>query len=364
MQLLRFELYKIFSQKIIYITFLLLMVLSTGFSFSSVTDTEKNLYNQWKGILTKEKVQQAERGNSELMKKQDALKPGRVFSESDQVKMGIYETIALGQNAEKHFSQKLNALQNKKDKKSNLEAALIRNVDLSYFSYKNSPMKMIDFVNFFSFAITGAMLLIGLSSIYSREYSSGVDHYILSSKKGRKSLVWSKISAALIYTFAVVIAWELCSLVINYIQYGKEGWGTAIQYIFEYFFSPYPLNMFDYHLIQLGIHIIGAFGFTLIILLISSISRNSLITFFISGFILIVPLIMYEMIHVEWLRDLLSFSFIYIMKVQVLFENFKTVNLFGLPVLYPIFAVILMTLLSFIFIVINLRVMKNKEVVS
>jgi hypothetical protein len=113
---------------------------------------------------------------------------------------------------------------------------------------------------------------------------------------------------------------------------------------------------------KIGIHLLGAFGFALLILLISSISRHSLNTFFVNGVILAIPLVMYELIQVEWLRTIMTFSFIYIMKVQSLFDHFKTVNVFGYPVLYPISAVILMIVVSLTFIMITFQSMKHKEV--
>jgi hypothetical protein len=83
MQLLKFELYKIFKQKIIYITFILLVLFSTGFTIQRTADWEKDLYKKWEGPITEEKIQLAQHGSEELTKKMDEhVEDGFVFSDA------------------------------------------------------------------------------------------------------------------------------------------------------------------------------------------------------------------------------------------------------------------------------------------
>lgn len=365
MQLLKFELYKLFNQKSIYITFFLLIIFSTGFTFETTTDSERELYKQWEGLITEETLQQAETEGNKITKKIEGLEVGIPLSENDQIKYGIYENIAFIQGSQMNREERLNQLENENNYNTKLEQEMINQVDGPYFAYSKAPMEIIDYASFYSILITGAMLLIGLSNIYTNESTSGTDNYILSSKKGRKSLAWSKITASLMYTVIVVLAWEIFNLGFNFIEFGTSGWQTPIQNIFKYYFSPYGLNMFEFHLIQLCIHIVAAFSFALLIILVSSVSKNSFISFLINGVIFAVPFMFAEMVLMPiWLRDVFRFSFIYIMKVEFLFEGFKTINLFGFPVVYPILAVIGMIVLSIIFVMLTLQVIKNKEVTS
>lgn len=364
MQLLKFELYKIFRQKTIYITFILLMVISLGFGLNLKTKLEKEIYSDWEGPLTEEKLQLAADENNELMKKVDELEMGQPLTKSDNIKMGLYETIAFSQSIEQKTESKLQELKNENKYNTELEREMLGLINISYFSYHEAPMKIIGNVSFYYYIVTVVMLLIGLSSIYSSEYSSGIDNYILSSKRGRGQLLGSKIGASLIYTVVVVFAWEICNLTLNFMQFGNKGWEMPLQMTFEYYFSPYAFNMLEFHLTQLGIHLVGALGFALLIVFISSISRNVLLTFFISGSFLALPLFLYEIIQIEWVDNLLTFSFAHVMKVQFLFDHFKTVNFFGYPVLYPIVAVIWMVVLSFILTMFTFKIMKNKEVIS
>ncbi|WP_075619890.1 ABC transporter permease subunit [Paenisporosarcina indica] len=363
MQLLKFELYKLFKQKIIYITFFLLIIFSTGFTFETTTDSERELYKQWEGSITEETLQQAEIESNKITKKIEGLEFGIPLSENEQIKYGIYENIAFIQGSQRNREEKLKQLENENNYNTKLEQEMITKVDRPYFSYSKAPMEIIDYASFYAIFITGAMLLIGLSSIYTNETSSGTDNYILSSKKGRNSLAWAKITASLIFTVIVVLAWEVFNIGINFIKFGIGDWQTPIQNMFKYFFSPYGLNMFDFHLIQLSTHLLAAFCFALLIILVSSVSKNSLISFLINGVIFAIPIMFVETVMMpNWLRDVFSFSFIYLMKVEFLFEGFKTVNLFGFPVIYPILAVIWMIVMSIVFVMLTLQVIKNKEV--
>src|SRR5690606_28448944 len=159
--------------------------------------------------------------------------------------------------------------------------------------------------------ITGAMLLVGLSTIYSQEYSTGVDNYIFSSKKGRGALLRAKIGTALIYTVLVVMGWEIFNLAWNLLQYGNGGWETSIHYAFAYHFSPYSFTMVEYHLLQLGFHLLGAISFAITIVLVSSLCKNSLVSLLINGAILAVPYFIVEVLYLpNRLEDVFQFSFI------------------------------------------------------
>ncbi|MCA1057628.1 hypothetical protein LCL96_01690 [Rossellomorea aquimaris] len=373
MSLLKLELYKIFSQKMIYITFLVLILLSSMYilNFEKIDDQTKQFYKAWEGTLTSEKIQQAEALNDQLTAKSEEKieemkangTEGAFFSENDEIKLDIYENIAFIQRVEENFNQKLQELESSTKYNANLEKRMLESVDLSYFSSYRGPAEIIDYSGTFAFIITGAMLLIGLSSTYTREYSSGVDNYILSSRKGRTVLSWAKLVAALIYALSVVAAWESVNVISKLYILGNLGWETPLQFVIRYDVSPYGLNMLEFHLIQLGIHLTAALGFAILILFISSISKNSLISFFVSGALFSLPFMAVEMMPMKgWVLDMVKFSYLYIMKVEFLFAQFKTINIFGYPLLYPVAAVLWMVVLSVVMAAVTFKVLKNKEV--
>ncbi|MFT4412214.1 hypothetical protein ACLM5H_00005 [Fredinandcohnia humi] len=364
MQLIKFELYKIFSQKIIYITFILLVLFSTGLTFERTEEWKKDIYREWEGTLTAEKVKHAELQYKELEMKTAEMEMGETYSEEEFTKMGVYETIAMLNNVKMNVKQKLTELESEDNYNTELEKSMLKQVDVSYFAYNKGPEKIIDYTSIFAILVSGAMLLIGLSSIYSQEYSTGVDNFQLSSKKGRNSLMWAKISAALIYTLVVIIAWEIFNIGMNIVQYGNEGWETSIQSYFKYYFSPYDFTLIEFHLLQLGIHTLAACSFAITIVLISSVCKHSLISFIISGIIFAVPYLIVEILQPPVWREIFHFTFVYVMNVEPFFDRFQTVNLFGTPILSPFIAVVVMVVLAIVAVSLTLRVVKNREVTS
>jgi hypothetical protein len=367
MQLLKLELYKIFKQKIIYITFFLFVLFSTGFTIQNTPDWEKNLYKEWEGLITEEKLKLAQQGNAELTKKLDehAQEDRFIFTNKEQIKRGIYEEIAYITNIHNNASKKISELEKVDNYNTDLEKVMLKNINTSYFAYNDGPEKIIDYASVYSIFLTGAMLLIGLSGIYTQEISSGVDHYILSSKKGRTTLLWAKVGASLIYTFVVVNSWELFNLGWNILQFGNEGWDTSIQHYFKYYFSPYSFNMLEFHLIQLGIHVLAACSFAIMIVLISSLCKKSLTAFIINGAIFATPYLLVEMVNLpNRVIDMVKFSYIYIMNVEFLFDHFKTINFFGYPFLYPFVAIILMVAVALTAVFVTSQIVRKREVMT
>ena len=369
MQLLKFELYKILKQKSIWVTLILLL----GMSYLSLIypfqpEVEKEMYQEWEGVLSEEKVEKARREYTLLMNKEEQRLNDEqvIFSDRETMQLWMYQKIILSEMVKENNAQRLDELDTENTIEAEMEANMIENIRMNEFSHHSGPAQTIGFVEFGSFLVLGVMLVLGLSTIYSKEYSSGMDNYLFSSKKGRKPLAWAKIGAALIYTLLVVLVWESFNLIINFIIHGNEGWGMPIQFYTLYMNpayadSPYAFTMLEYHLIQLGIHLIAGMAFALLIVIISSLSKNALITFFISAAIYISP----ELLGmVESLRTILAFAYISVIRVEFLFNDFKTINIFGYPILYPIVACIVMVVLGIICSLGVLRIIKNKEIAS
>ncbi|MCC3358566.1 hypothetical protein [Bacillus sp. REN16] len=123
--------------------------------------------------------------------------------------------------------------------------------------------------------------------------------------------------------------------------------------------------MLEYHFIQLGFHLLGACSFAIMIVLISVLCKNALVSLVINGAILAVPYFLVEALQLpNWLRDIFQFSFLFYMNVERFFDGFKTINFFGLPVLYSIVAFVVMIVVIIAVPLLTSIVVKNKEVTS
>lgn len=363
MQLFKYELYKIGKQKSVWVTLCLMLVmsyLSLGYDFTPAT--EREMYKLWEGPVTEQKIEQAKNEQAELLSKREKGKElADVLTESEQIQLAIDRKILLANTVKLDIEARLQQLEHESNYSSDLEKRMLEKVQLTDLNYHSGPGLSVNFVEFGAVIFMGVMLLIGLSPIYSQEYSSGVDHYMFSSKNGRKAVVWAKLGAAFVYTLFVLIVWELLNLTVNIVVFGNEGWKTPIQYITQhsdapYAESPYALTILDYHLIQLVVHFTGAISFALLIVLISSISRSSLTAFFTCAIIFALPE------FTQWLETASNFSYISVMKVQFLFDDFQAVPIFGYPVLYPHLAVVIMIALAALSVRLLFQLIKHKEV--
>ncbi|MGP4069928.1 hypothetical protein [Halobacillus sp. B29] len=360
-QLLKIELTKILKLRMIYVLLFMLLLITSSYLLNSdhITEEELEIYHKLDGELTEEKMEKAQEASTDQVIGQDS----HMVSTTEKAKKNIYRAISSIPMIEEKLVSRVSELSEKNSSSASMEKAMINEIDVSSYSYHKGPEEIIDYTGTFAFIITGAMLLAGLSSIYTREYTSKIDHYILSSKKGKSTLVWAKISAALIYTFIVMLIWEVWNLVTKGWIFTTEGWENPIQYKFGYHSSPYPLTMGEYHIIQLSIHLLAAISFALLVLLISSKCRNSLFSFMVSGAVFGIPYTILEIVELPyWLKEALQFNFLQIMRVDFLFDEFKTISLFGYPLIYPLAAVALMVVIGLVCLLINIRTFKHKEI--
>lgn len=199
------------------------------------------------------------------------------------------------------------------------------------------------------------MLLLGISPIFSEEYKTKVSTIILSSKRGRSGCVRAKILAAIIYAILIAFICNLIGTIVVTKMYGIEGLNAPMQSLFEFSCSPYNFTIVQFYLTLFFTSIIGAILFVLLILLISNITKSSMMTFFISGFIFVFPMLVEKFIgmaNVWWKKPLISLSITQIFNATKIYDVFSTINIFGQPLIYPyfilIYSIVLGTLLTYI----------------
>ncbi|OAS19315.1 ABC transporter permease [Paenibacillus oryzisoli] len=369
--LLTFELYKIFQQKSIYITLIMLLGLIAVSLNLQKTSSNFPYYKEWEGQLTEEKYERAEAAHLALMSR---VNEGIPLTREEQKMQSFYENISdfraleedrkasIGVLNERLHLQEADAEAAYEQRRTGLELRMLEGIEINELSYNRAPSEMIDFVRVFGFLISGALILIGLASIFSNEYATGMDQFQLSSKYGRKRVVTAKIIASLIYVIFVIGTW----VVFNALHWiGGGGWKSPIQQLLRYRDSPYDYDILSLIGVQIGIHTLGAFGLAMFVLLISALCRNTFRSFLISGFVFVLPIAFEEVFTVNLgsLGVLIEFSYTNVMVVYDLLATFQTINLFGMPVLYPIAAVAVIIVLSALCVQLLYWTIRRKEVV-
>jgi hypothetical protein len=375
--LITWELIKIFKQKTLFVSAIFIFGLLTFDVFTAGYETviTQKAYKEWEGPLTEEKVQKAEKVNAEL-NEYFSKEPPPPPDEFKFAQLGAIENVAYGNNInitllekrkdiEKLIveakSQNDNALVNK----LKLQRDMYNEIHIDKITYFQGPQQIVDFVNTYGLVLTAVFLLVGLAGIYSNEHSSGVENYILSTKNGRKKTMMAKLAASSIFGIVAVLFWEAFNLFANTVKYGPKGWDIPLQYSFKYYFSPYNFTFMEYHMIQIGLHVLGAVAFAAVIVLISTVAKSTMISFFVSGSLFAIPILLESMMNMQlqWVTDMLRYTLTNIMKVEGLFMDFFSVNLLGQPILAPFIGLAISVIILLLSTVLARYIIVKKQVV-
>ncbi|MGM7681271.1 ABC transporter permease [Cytobacillus sp. Hm23] len=377
-QLLKFELYKIFRQKGMYIVMVLMFLLfslvmvSESRNVSPKADTyatevkeELNTFAQeWEGNLTSEKVEEATQTLDSLPY---AYTPTSSLTNEELAKYNIVQQILFNDNTTRDIKSKITELEMKLDKLSEndisyktalLEINMLNHLKLDTFQYNQGPINTIDFVERFAPYFTGILMLIGLASIFVNETNTGMDQLIYSSTYGRQKGVTAKIIASLIYVLFLTTVWVMFNIVMNSYIYGNIGWNSPIQFL-RYPESPYTLTAIEYFFSQIGIHLLVAFAFMAFVLTVSAITKSTLVSFIISSVTFLLPTINLGVPYWEYVK---KYSFSNFMTAPEFTKPFHALNLFGVPVLDPVVNYPLVVLFTVMFMIMLYKAIKNKQV--
>jgi len=348
-QLLRYELLKIVSRKSVFIVGLLIAAIYTvviAFQAEYYQDGSKE-YRSYAREITAEDIQRVD----ERYKNND-------WHQLPIQEKSIMEDISgmpnmLHKYEEQLLDIEIRLMLSKPDsyeyKKTKLqEKLLLEQGPPTAQLYYNKPWaELLYMVDQFGVAFMGAMLLIGLSPIYSEEYTRGMDGLLLSSRHGRSKLIHAKCLAAILYTLLCVLLFQLINMGGTALLFGNlDGAATLLHSMRRYGDTrpfagyPYSFTVIEYYFIQLGVQTIGCIAFALAVTFISSLSRSSVVTMLLAGGVLGIPYLLLDVRNIRYpiIEWMMTFGYSQFIRVTHLFNSFRTVNLFGEPVLYPIAA--------------------------
>lgn len=202
----------------------------------------------------------------------------------------------------------------------------------AYFSYDFSSLLCI------------ILLILGLSSSFTRERESGMEQLISAYGK-TKSTVISKVISSIVFCLILTIAFTVSDLIavdrflviknINMPLYSAE--------LFE--LTPFNITFAEAVLVCAGLRLLGLFAISLLVMAISKITPNS-IAATVSSFAAVLILIFFSLISNNFINP------IGLLTPKNYLEKFSVVNLFARPVLDLYGAIICAVLLSLAFIAI------------
>jgi hypothetical protein len=355
LSLTRFEVFKLFSRKSVWI-FLGLMLLT--FYLLHLFQSSPSIYQPYFQPTppSAQQVQQAKTNLEQVKPKLQAVPGGS--SEfwkllSDEQRDEAIITAASGTAMRVPMDEVQQALTNLKAhgqtgftyRMDSLEYSMFKHLPfVGSGQYVGAGSEMANFFPSFGQIIFGAMILIGLSSVFSDEYMIGMDSFLLTTKRGRRKLVTAKLIASTLYIFVMETILTGVNLLYNLTAFNLKGFNYPWQSIG--YMAPYHLSIWQYILVATVIQLLGGLTFGFVVLLSSSWNRSSLVSFFISAGILALPELIASWSQQPWAQTIMNFSYIGLLQVSRLFNSFIAYDMFGYPVLYPIIVISMAILIS------------------
>ncbi|MEW8955088.1 hypothetical protein [Clostridium sp.] len=393
MELVKYEIYKIFSRKSIYVVFLLFIVMFSGEVISDSAynndkfgskDTIIKEYVKLEGDIKEDRIRDSKEYVKSMVrdKKVDRIDYSD-YNPEESLKLKIYKDYAF-QGRETYTTiqgewdeiytlssveENINKLKEDGEENSfkyreNLKIKdLLNNIEDDEFNYLGSWESLItSFTG--TAAIIGILLILGLSEIFSGEDISNMNLLILSSRHGRKKSIFSKLGAAALYSLIVFLAVTIFSMMVPIILNGLNNGDTAsLRDIGEFTSSPYEISVAKYYLFANIFRFIVILAFAIIVTFISSLTKKPMMTMFISLVILSYGdiIIAFKILRESFISVLGYLSPLKLMQVNIVFREFKAFNIFGYPVLYPVMAIIAMIVVILICTSLSYYKVKNRE---
>ncbi len=127
------------------------------------------------------------------------------------------------------------------------------------------------------------VIIVGLAGIYSDEYTSGTQAALLTSKKGREGVFLSKLCAAAIYITNVVLVMEAFCMIVTAICHHAPDYTISAASTYGLYLTTYPGTVYGFCFRQILGTLLAGFTLGSIIICLSALSKNALIPFFVAG---------------------------------------------------------------------------------
>lgn len=356
LDLIKFELYKIFSKKSVRIILLLTILLgifnvvaeSVSVKYQGVDhiDDVYSIMKEYEGkAITEESGIKAENTINDLQEKKSR---GEKLTEKEIVYMNyLYDTMrppypAYTVNNELYtvdeMKDEMNKLknENKTDtyeyKNLNFIYEKVKNVEESKFYFSHGWLKTADFKAIATLITT--LIAVGLAAIFSDEYQSNSAQIMLSCKYGKNKMVLSKMITGLIFTATIFIIINVVHM-IGVLLYDFRGWDAPLELFKYYTNTPFDMRVIDFYITGLGISFIGAILYSLVTMLMSLLVKNNMIALLLSLGLYYAPAFAGSFIPIDSVvRIFREINLAEAISIEGMFVNSSTYNILGTPVMH------------------------------
>ncbi|WP_250674459.1 ABC transporter permease subunit [Paraclostridium ghonii] len=354
-ELVKFELYKIFSKKSVLGLMLICIILSVLPSITDYLDMKdkglsyeniKKIGKEYEGqVITEEKMNYLEQIGNQAREKYNK---GEEIADKEKVITYGLSDFFIGINPDYMINDKfynLNDMKkniNKLEKEGNRDTYEYKELKYIHDLIEKKPIPKYYFKfgwrDATDFNMTpmwiGILIIISICTIFSNEYQSNTSSIIFSSKNGQGKLTLAKVISGLLFSTIIF-------MVINGIQvaiiamHGFEGWNLPMSFLPNTVRTPYIMNIGTFYMFGLLVSYIGVVLFTLLVMLVSLVIKNNMISFAISVVMLIGPGFLAKVMPTYILTKIfMELNIENLIGPIRMFGDTSTYNIFGNPTLH------------------------------
>ncbi|WP_167959052.1 ABC transporter permease subunit [Anaerosporobacter faecicola] len=190
-----------------------------------------------------------------------------------------------------------------------------------------------------------------ISSVFTKEVSTGMDNLILSSVKGRTAMVFAKLGAASICCVVVTFLYFIATFVGNFLPYmSLKGATASVRSLNFMSGATFDMSILSFALLTVLWVLLAALVFTAIITLISSLLKNHATVFGLSILVLLLGIV-FEALGssiVEKVQLIVDFCFTNTISVSTMFGGIASYNILGFSVPYWLLCIVVFLVLAIV----------------
>ncbi len=355
-ELVKFELYKIFSKKIVMaliIIGLLVPLIGTAAAyidinlkgFSSYDDIKKLCKNYENQVITNEEGIKIENDYQTVMRKYNKGEDVTDYNKAltyirndyswpthfKRINNKIYDLGTMEKELDKLKKEKLTNSYEYKELKYAYE--LVSKQKTPIYEFKFWWQIATDF--YVVQMCMAIMIIVGICTIFSNEYQSNTAAIVLSAKNGQRKLTTAKIIAGLTFSITIFLIITILQTVFPAMN-RFENFEVPMNLLVRYSNTPYAtMSIGTLYISGIAINFIGVILFTLLVMLVSLISKNNMLSFAISVVLLLGPKFIGGIMPIEILQKVFTeLNVQNLIAPTNLFSKISIYNIFGNPVLY------------------------------
>lgn len=352
----KYECFKIFSRKSIYIVFLcIVFIMFYGTLIVPGDIVMKNpvydeLFEEWGGPVTEEKLQLARKQMALSDAGEKTSKTLKDFAEGE-----IHYVVSVAGSQLEQLKERKEVLQSQLQqlekhsydyKLAKKELTMLTDLGDETFGFYliRAWRGMFSFIEpVMTVIFLSALILLGLTPVFADEYTNKTLGLVLATKHGKRKLVSAKILAAITYILVIFLSLHVINFIFQSIKYGGlHGWNAPMQNLSGmlidsiYDQSPYSWEVWEFFGVTLTIQFLASLAFGVLVLFLSFICKNSMVAFFLAIAVLGLPTFLGQFqSEKNLLQYIAKFNYVEFMKGVDLFKHMEAFNVFGQPILYP-----------------------------